>query len=85
MKNWAVEVAKMFKERNNPAASGATVATVLSPLPAISLSLTDEIVLDAEDVILSSRIGELSLAAGDLVIVLPSEGGQIYFVLDKVG
>ncbi|MBO7747347.1 DUF2577 family protein [Paenibacillus sp. MWE-103] len=85
MKPWAVGVARLLKERDNKPPSGVALATVISPLPEMSLSLTDDIILDTADLIVASRLYELELQAGDVVIVLPSEGGQIYYVMDKVG
>jgi hypothetical protein len=85
VKPWAVDLGKLFKDRDNKPLSGMALATVITPLPEISIALSDEIILDKEDLILSSRIVELMLQAGDQVILYPAAGGQFYAVMDKVG
>lgn len=85
MNDWAVQMAKMFKERENKTPEEITVAKVIDPMPNIKLSLGDDILLDLEDLIIASRIYELILHVGDDVILIPSASGQLYYLMDKVG
>lgn len=85
MSDWAIQFAKMLKERDNRTPEEVGIAKVIDPLPNIKLSLGDDIILDAEDIVISSRIYELILYSGDEVIVMPSASGQLYYLIDKVG
>ncbi|MEC0107276.1 hypothetical protein P4H27_10040 [Paenibacillus taichungensis] len=87
MDKWDVQLANIFKERNNPAQLGTMLGKVNSPMPNLSLSLGDEIVLDTEDLVLANKMFYLPapLIPGDYVIVSPSADGQTYFVMDKAG
>lgn len=87
MESWEVQFATFFNNRKSgaDAAAEAASAKVISPLPNISLSLGDEIILDDENLIVANRIYEIPLQPGDEVILLPSAGGQIFYLMDKVG
>lgn len=87
MDKWDVQLAQVFKERNNPSIPGTSLAKVITGMPGLSISLGDEIVLDGEDLVLANRMYHLPspLAAGSYVIVAPSSDGQTYFVMDKAG
>jgi len=85
MRPWAVQLAQLFKERNNTAPADAAIATIISPLPDITVSLLDEILLDQDDLIIASRLYELDLQSGDQVILIPAANGQRYYMMDKVG
>ncbi|MEC0370891.1 hypothetical protein [Paenibacillus chibensis] len=86
MESWEVQLATIFNRKagEDPAAE-AVSAKVISPLPNISLSLGDEIILDEENLIVANRIYEIPLQPGDEVILLPTAGGQIFYLMDKVG
>ncbi|MFD1957329.1 DUF2577 family protein [Paenibacillus thailandensis] len=83
MEPWAVGLAKMFKDNENPKYDGATVGKVISPLPSIKIALGDEILLESDNLVIANRIYELSPVSGDSVILIPN--GQMYYVIDKVG
>lgn len=83
--SWDVQMAKMFKDRDNKAPEEATIAKVVNPMPDIKLSLGDDIILEEEDLIISSRIHELILHTGDDIIIIPSASGQLFYAMDKVG
>lgn len=55
-----------------------------SASPIFEASFT-HIILEANDLVIASRIYELILHVGDDVIVSPSASGQLYYLIDKVG
>ena len=85
METWEVRFAKKLKGLENPNPTGITIGKVVQPLPQMKVSVGEEIVLDIDDLVISNRIYQLSLSAGDQVILLPTTSEQQYFVLDKVG
>lgn len=85
MNNNEARLAKFFKERDNKTPEEIAVAKVVTIMPNIKLSLGSDIILDVEDLVISSRIYELILHVGDDVIVTPSASGQLYYLIDKVG
>ena len=84
MEAWEISLARMFKERDNKPQEGAATGKIIKVSP-LSVSLGDEIILDNEDLVLSSRIYDLYLKVGDLLILIPTANGQKYYVIDKVG
>lgn len=84
MEAWEIALAKMFKERDNKPQEGVTTGKIITVSP-LSVSLGAEIILDNEDLIISSRIHELYLKVDDFLILMPTANGQKYFVMDKVG
>ncbi|NGM81282.1 hypothetical protein G5B47_02520 [Paenibacillus sp. 7124] len=85
MDDWKTQLTKLFKERENVALTEIAVAKVIDIMPDIKLSLSDDIILDVDDLVIASRMYEIELQAGDSVIVMPTASGQIYYLLDKVG
>lgn len=85
MEEWCVQLAKMFKDRDNKTPEEVTIAKVIDVMPNIKLSLGEDILLDSQDLIIASRIYELILHVGDGVILIPTVSGQIYYLMDKVG
>jgi len=87
MDKWDVKLAQMFKSRNNPKIPGTTLGKVISGMPALSVALGDEIILDAEDLVIANRLYHLPspLNPGDYVILVPASNGQTYFAIDKAG
>lgn len=85
MDDWKTQLTKLFKERENVSPSEIAVAKVISIMPNIKLSLSDDIILDADDLVIASRIYEIDLQTGDSVILVPNASGQIYYLIDKVG
>lgn len=85
MNQWEVDLAKLFKERENPAPDGITKAIVISPLPNLRLSIGEDIILEGELLVVSTNIHRLNPKVGSAVIVMPTSNGQTYYVLDGVG
>lgn len=96
MQKWAVDLGKAIKGKREPHAPGVEIGTVLTGLPALSVSVGEDIILEAEQLILAEQLfrmhthtGEtvvpVSLAPGDRVILMPTVSQQIYCVIDKVG
>jgi hypothetical protein len=99
MEQWSIQLAKLFKERNNPSPIGVVIGKVISGLPNLSVAIGDEILLDADQLIIANRLYHMhyhdddeyhtpipiSLSVGDLVILLPTANQQMYAVIDKVG
>jgi len=85
METWEVGFAKTLKGLENPNPTGITVGKVVQPLPQMKVSVGEEIILEMDDLVLSNRIYQLLLSAGDQVILLPTTSEQKYFALDKVG
>lgn len=84
MEAWEISFAKMFKARDNKPQEGAATGKIITVSP-LSLSLGDEIILDNEDLVISSRVHELYLKVGDSLMLIPTANGQKYYVIDKVG
>lgn len=53
-----VELAQLFKERDNKTPIGTVVGTVVSPPPTIQVSVGDKIILDSGDLIIAARVLE---------------------------
>ncbi|MNB98369.1 hypothetical protein D3C75_456180 [compost metagenome] len=85
MNDWKTQLTKLFKDRENITPSELAVAKVINIMPDIKLSLSDDIILDNDDLIIASRMYEIILHDGDNVIVMPTASGQIYYLIDKVG
>jgi len=85
LRSWEYQLARLFKDRDNKPESEELKAKIISPLPNISISLGDEIILDEKDLIVANRIYQMDLHPGDEVIVLPAGSGQTYYLIDKVG
>lgn len=54
--NGIVELAKMFKERENQPHMGVQVGTVLTPPPDIRISMGEKIILSNENLIFSAHV-----------------------------
>lgn len=90
-----IELAKLFKERENPSVIGLQIGKVISVNP-IKIALGDKIILDADDLVISeSAYYKYDLVNGvlnkvpklkmkDKIILLPTNNEQTYFVIDKV-
>lgn len=90
-----VELAKLFKERDNPNLLGIDVGKVVCVNP-LKISLGDRIVLDSDflivsedayykyELINSSLVRNCKLNMGDEVILIPTPNQQTYFVIDRV-
>lgn len=87
MDKWDVKLANMFKSRNNPNMPGITLGKVISAMPALSVSIGDEIILDAEDLVIANWLYHIPvpLTPGDYVILIPAPHGQTYYAIDKAG
>lgn len=79
------ELAKLFKERNNPRIPGARTGRVIYSLrldDEIRIQLNDNVVMRQHKLIFLSGVPS-TLERGDEVILIPTNGGQEYFVLGK--
>ena len=85
MQDWEIQLAKLFKERNQQKVNGMTKGVVVSPLPNFRVSVGSEIVLDSDLLIVSTTVHNLDPKSGTDVILMPTSNGQKYFVLDGVG
>lgn len=87
MDKWDVQLAGLLKDRDNRPAPGAVIGKVVSGLPDLAVSIGDEILLDADQLVIANRLYYLPepLAPGDEVILFPGPGGQVYYAIDKVG
>lgn len=78
-----VELAMLFKERDNKQWSGVQVGKVVSGFPGIKIRLGEVILLEKDMLIFASSVVN-NLSVSDKVIVIPSSNEQIYYVIDKV-
>ena len=60
------------------------IATVITPLPDLSIRLSDGITLDQDDLIISRLVASYALKKGDQVIVIGDDDSDNYFVVDAV-
>lgn len=60
------------------------VATVITPLPDLSVRLSDGMTLDQDDLIISRLVASYALKKGDQVIVIGDDDTDNYFVVDAV-
>jgi hypothetical protein len=84
---WDVQLAGLLKDRENRPMPSTVIGMVVSGLPSITVSIGEEILLDADQIVVANRLYHLPvpLASGDSVILVPGAGGQIYYAIDKVG
>ncbi|MCG7410569.1 DUF2577 domain-containing protein [Paenibacillus sp. ACRRX] len=85
MENWEVELAKIFRDRDNKKSMDITAAVIIDPMPNMRIGLGEEIILDTEHLIIANRVHSLALRRGDQVILMPTSNEQVYYVIDKVG
>ncbi|MHC1683413.1 MAG: DUF2577 family protein [Clostridiaceae bacterium] len=90
-----VELAKLFRERDNPDLLGIDVGKVVSVSP-LKVSLGNRIILDLEFLIVSenayykyelnngSLVKTNNLTIGDEVVLIPTPNKQTFFLIDKV-
>lgn len=80
--SWDVELAKLFKERDNKTPIGAVIGDVISNEPFKISILGNKVILDnSNSYICKSALG---IEIGDKVLCLPTEDGQTFFIVDKV-
>lgn len=85
MESAIVELAKLFKERNPKNSSNYVIGKVISPLPNLRINDGDSIILDKENLTVTSWFQRNSeIKQGDLVLMIPSSDEQNYIVIDKV-
>jgi hypothetical protein len=78
------ELAKLFKERNNDPYEGYVIGEVVSSLPHVKIRIGDKIILDASHLVFAARLlNDGTLKQGDMVMMMPSQNGQSYIVIDK--
>lgn len=76
-----VELARLFKDRDNPFSFGILTGTIESTSPP-KLRISDEIIVSGSHLILT-RSYYSSMLKGDEVIVVVSNDNQKYYVIDK--
>lgn len=81
--NGITELAKLFKQRENPNLLGVCLGTVVNLPPDLSIKLNEKITLTPKNLILSETLSLKELTSGDKVIIIPSTNEQLFFVLDK--
>lgn len=84
MEQWEVEAAKMFKNSGKASQMSISTGKVISVKP-ISIELSDEIILDNNDLVISNRVALMELQPNDGLILISNSSGQIYYAIDKVG
>lgn len=84
MEKWEVEAALMFKGKGKGSQVSVSTGKVIRSNP-LTISLGDEIILDAEDLVVSNRIALMVLQPNDQLILISNSSGQIYYAIDKVG
>lgn len=86
MKNPYVELAKMFKDNENPHIHGVVVGKLIGTDP-VSASINESIIANKSNSILSYTVSELvktdKLKSGDAVIIMVSTNNKQFFILDK--
>lgn len=84
--SYDIELAKMFKERNNKKSIGAIIGKIVGVNP-YKISIFDgQIILQQEQLYFCENIlnNTNSLKANDEVMLIAAENGQKFFVIDKV-
>lgn len=86
-----VEIAKLFKERNNKLPIGILIGTVVSPYPSLTITVL-QLKLDKQRIVipfsLQDKIKDISdpyFNSGDKVILIPTTNLKWFYAVDKVG
>lgn len=89
------ELAKLFKERENPNLSEIQIGKVIGINP-FTVTLGDKIILDVDDLVVAESAyykyelidgvikQVIKLSVNDDVILIPSSDEQTYYLIDKV-
>lgn len=99
MQDWHIQLARMFKDRNNQSMTGIEIGVVVNGFPDLLISLGEDILLDMDSLIVGNHLYTMhthsddeyhtpvytALMTGDEVILMPTSNQQIYAVIDKVG
>ena len=89
---WDIELAKMFKERDNPNNIGPLIGKVVAEKP-LKISILNGMVVLQERQLYKCQhikdhyydnIKDTDLFLNDEVFLIPAEGEQIFFIIDKV-
>lgn len=86
---WDIELAKMFKERDNKSSIGAITGYIVSPLPSLKISIFDgSILLENEDLYICGKVDNIEFESieiiGTEVLLIPTSSEQRFYVIDKV-
>ncbi|PEB56247.1 hypothetical protein CON65_15940 [Bacillus pseudomycoides] len=103
--NGIVELAKLFKDRENEPYEGYVIGEVMADFPDVKIKIDDNIHLDVSHLVFAAHllsnytreyeiVDEFSVTTGkikwtdtikkgDRVILVPSQNGQSYIVIDK--
>lgn len=86
-----IELAKLFKERNNKPQVGILIGTVLEPYPNLTISVI-QLTLDKDRLIIPfllqddiKNIADPYLDSGDKVMLIPTTNLKWFYIIDKVG
>ncbi|MCM3411457.1 DUF2577 family protein [Metabacillus litoralis] len=78
------ELAKLFKERDNPFQLGIQKGEIISVNP-LEIRLSEAVILKSKHLTLSYTFSLLDKQPGQKVILIPTTSHQHYFVIDRVG
>ena len=89
--NGISELAKMFKDRDNVHYLGPQIGKVINPLPAIKVSLGNQIILEKDNLLIAGHVyqhyhyidPDRYLNAGDEVILIPTTDQQKYYLMNR--
>lgn len=86
---WDIELAKMFKERDNKTPIGAIVGKIVNPLPNLRVAIFDgQFLLDKEQLYICSKIDNIEFEGSEIigieVLLIPKSNEQEFYVIDKV-
>ncbi|WP_019241519.1 MULTISPECIES: DUF2577 family protein [Bacillus] len=80
----AAKMIQLFRIHGHNRDITIETATVVTPLPKLSLRLSDGVVLERDDLIVAERLTkDVTLKAGDKVILIGNEITQFYYAIDK--
>lgn len=89
---WDIELAEMFKARDNPNNIGPLIGKVVAEKP-LKISILDGMVILQENQLYKCKhmqnhyydsIKGTDLILNDEILLIPAEGEQIFFIIDKV-
>lgn len=83
MQKEIVELAQLFKARDNKSYDVFLIGRVISPPPTPKIKLDENIILNNRKLIFAERV-TYDLKSDDQVILIPSINNQTYVVIDKV-
>ena len=87
-----IELAKLFKKRNNPKTINLLIGKIITPLPYIRVMLNEKVVLTKDNLIIAEHIylhykqDDINkwLNIDDEVIMMPTTDRNTFCLIDKV-